>query len=105
MSITTQGLLQAQLTQGLQGLRAKTPEVNGGDGFGTIFKTYMDLFSQTNDLQISAERIQLDFASGKTDDMLAVALAQEKAFTSLNFTVQVTTRIIEAYRELMRMQV
>jgi len=37
--------------------------------------------------------------------MLAVILAQEKAYTSLNFTVQVTSRIIDAYREIMRIQV
>jgi len=56
-------------------------------------------------LQIEDERLQIDYAAGRTDDILAVMLAQQKAYSSLNFTVQVTNKIIEAYREIMRISV
>lgn len=72
--------------------------------FGSIFQAYLDLFNQTNSLQVDSQNLQLDYAAGKTDDMLSVMLAQEKAYTSLNFTTQVTSRIISAYQEIMRMQ-
>jgi flagellar hook-basal body complex protein FliE len=79
-------------------------ESSNGEEFGSVFQSYMNLFNETNVQQLSAEQLQLDYASGKTDDMLAVMLAQEKAYTSLNFTVQVTNKLIESYREIMRMQ-
>ena len=72
--------------------------------FGQIFDATMQLFEDTNSLQLKADQLQLDYVTGRTNDMLAVILAQEKANTSLSFTVQVTNRVIEAYREIMRMQ-
>ncbi|GHV41957.1 hypothetical protein FACS189490_09890 [Clostridia bacterium] len=75
------------------------------ESFGSIFNAYMGLVNETNDYQLSAEQIQIDYAAGRTDDMLAVVLAQEKAFSSLSFTVQVTNKIIESYREIMRIQI
>ena len=87
------------------GAQKVVSDINEGESFGSIFKAYLSMLEQTNELQIANETLQLDFAAGKTDDMLAVILAQEKAFTSLNFTVQVTNKIIDAYREIMRIQV
>jgi flagellar hook-basal body complex protein FliE len=34
-----------------------------------------------------------------------VLMAQDRAYSSLNFTVQVTNKIIESYREIIRMQI
>ena len=72
--------------------------------FGSVYKSYLEMFNQTNTLQLSAEKIQLDYAAGITD-MTAVVAAQEKALASLNFTVQVTNAMIDAYKEIMNMQV
>ena len=82
----------------------QTDATNASSSFGSIFQAYLDLFNQTNDLQTQSQNLQLDYAAGKTDDMLSVMLAQEKAYASLNFTTQVTSRIINAYQEIMRMQ-
>ena len=73
--------------------------------FSAFFGAAMDMIQTTNEHQLSAERLQLDFATGRSDDLLAVQLAQDMANTSLNFTVNVTNRIIESYREIMRMQI
>jgi flagellar hook-basal body complex protein FliE len=73
-----------------------------GSAFGAIFDSFMGMVGEANRLENEANQWQLDFVTGKTDDMLAVTLAQEKAYTSLNFTVQVTNRLIEAYREILR---
>ena len=70
--------------------------------FEGFFDAAVKLLDETNRLQIADERMALDYAAGKIDDELAVVLAQQKAYSSLNFTVQVTNRIIEAYREIMR---
>ncbi|MCL2188160.1 MAG: flagellar hook-basal body complex protein FliE [Defluviitaleaceae bacterium] len=72
--------------------------------FSAFFGAAMDMMRASNEHQLEAERLQLDFATGRIDDILTVQLAQDRAATSLNFTVQVTNRIIESYREVMRMQ-
>jgi flagellar hook-basal body complex protein FliE len=81
---------------------AQTAREHGS--FDSIYQTAINLFDETNRYQKEADRVQLDFASGKTDNILSVMLAQEKAYSSLNLTVQATNKIIESYREIMRMQ-
>ena len=76
------------------------PEVK--NPFQSVFRAAMDLVEETNQYQLVAEQLQTDLATGKTDDILAVLLAQEKAYSTLNFTVQITNKIIESYREIMR---
>ena len=80
----------------------KTEQVNP---FSTFFDAALNLFEETNNLQITAEKLQTDLATGATDDILTVLLAQDRAYNALNFTIQVTNKIIESYREIMRMQV
>lgn len=72
--------------------------------FESFLDSAMKVLEETNKSQLESEQMYMDLATGKTDDILAVVLAQEKATASLNFTVQVTTKIIDAYREIMRMQ-
>jgi len=83
------------------------PREAAGEGklFEEFYNAALDVLNETNQLQHTADRLQLDFATGRTNNMLAVIMAQEQAATTLNFTVQVTNRIIEAYREIIRLQV
>ena len=81
-------------------LRTKTD----GSIFEDFYKAAIELYDDTNKLQHEADNLQMDYITGKTDNMLSVMMAQEKAYTSLNFTVQVTNKIIESYREIMRIQ-
>jgi flagellar hook-basal body complex protein FliE len=85
--------------------KAFAPQPETGQAFDEFFDAAVEMVAKTNEYQQKADRAQLDLASGKTDDMLAVLLAQEKAYSSLNFTVQVTSKAIESYREIMRMQI
>ena len=87
------------------------PEINKPEAaekkesFASIYQAALDILQETNRYQHEADQAQLALATGKTDDILSVMLAQERAYSSLNFTVQVTNKIIESYREIMRMQV
>lgn len=81
------------------------PEDIDPSPFTAFFNAAVDMMRTSNQHQLDAERMQLDQAAGRIDDILAVQLAQDMAATSLNFTIQVTNRIIESYREIMRMQV
>ncbi len=76
---------------------------------GSVFETFLNasskMYDETNSLQQDVAQKQLDFATGKTDNILDVMLAQEKATTALTFTVQVTNKVIEAYKEIMSIQI
>ena len=102
----------ASLIQNMQSILADqkvmgqsaTKEAEKYNSFSSYFDTYLNIINETNQYQLAADKLQVDFAAGRTDDMLSVVLAQEKAYSSLNFTVQVTNKVIEAYREIMRIQ-
>ncbi|MDR3091284.1 MAG: flagellar hook-basal body complex protein FliE [Clostridiales bacterium] len=74
------------------------------DVFETFLKSAMDTINETNTQQLKVDKLYTDLATGRTDDLLAVSLAEEKAAASLSFTVQVTNKIIDAYKEIMRTQ-
>jgi len=80
-------------------------EATSKNAFEGFFDAAVKLLDDTNRLQIIDERMTVAYAAGLIDDELAVVMAQQKAYSSLNFTVQVTNRVIEAYREIMRIAI
>ena len=84
--------------------RIEKKEISAKDAFTTMLDAALAVLDETNNYQKAADSLQQDLAAGRTDNILSVLLAQEKAYSSLNFTVQVTNRLIEGYREIMRMQ-
>jgi len=72
--------------------------------FGSLLDAYMGIVNEAGRAGAHSQNMSVDFALGNTDDMLGVILAQEMAYTSMYFAVQVTSKMIEAYREIMRMQ-
>ncbi|NLK96949.1 flagellar hook-basal body complex protein FliE [Defluviitalea saccharophila] len=78
--------------------------VKKGKVFEDFYKAAMGMIEQTNTLQKEADQIGLDFAMGKTDNIHNVMIAQEKAGIALQFTVQVHNKVLESYREIMRIQ-
>ena len=91
--------------QTIQTKQQNQAEKTSKSAFEGFFDAAVKLFDETSMLQIKDEQLQIDYATGKTDDMLAVILAQQKAYSALNFTVQITNKIIEAYREIMRISI
>lgn len=73
--------------------------------FEEVYNGAMNILNETNELVKERDRLEIDFATGKSDDMLGVAIAQQKASDSVNFTVQVVNKVVEAYKEIMRLQI
>lgn len=74
-----------------------------GESFEAIFNAAIGLINDTSRLQLNAENLQLDYVTGKTDDIIGLNMAQSKASASLQFTAQITNKILAAYQEIMRM--
>lgn len=70
--------------------------------FGSYLKDALD---KVNNLQLESEQIGNDFAAGKTDNIHQVMIASEKADIALQFTMQIRNKILDAYSEIMRMQI
>ena len=73
-----------------------------GQSFGQTIK---EAFSGVNELQTNADEVATRFAQGDAVEMHQAMIAMQKASTALQFTIQVRNKIIEAYQEIMRMQV
>ncbi|MCE5314768.1 MAG: flagellar hook-basal body complex protein FliE [Armatimonadota bacterium] len=60
---------------------------------------------EVNSLQTQADNLANSLASGELEDVHKAMIAMQKAKLSFEFTVQVRNKVIEAYQEVMRMQV
>lgn len=83
----------------------RMPQDEPENPFSSFFNAALNMIEDANEMNAQAEQMQLDFATGRIDDILAVQLAMDRAGNALNFTAQVTSRVIESYREIMRMQI
>ncbi len=70
--------------------------------FGEILN---NAINSVNDLQIESRNLGLDLAVGKTDNIHEVVIAGEKADIALQLMMQVRNKIMDAYSEIMRMQI
>ena len=58
----------------------------------------------TSDLLNNASKLSEDFALGKTDNIHEVMIAGEKADIALQLATAVRTKVMDAYNEIIRMQ-
>lgn len=75
------------------------------DPFSKFFDQAVNLLEETNAIQKNVEQKQLDFITGKSDDMIALSMAQSRASSAIQFTSQVTNKILTAYQEIMRIAI
>lgn len=61
--------------------------------------------SEVNNLQQKADKTARDFSLGKIDNVHDVTIASEKAEIALNLTTSVQNKVVDSYKEIMRMQV
>ncbi|NLL69658.1 MAG: flagellar hook-basal body complex protein FliE [Epulopiscium sp.] len=78
--------------------------VNTAENFESFYKSALGMWNKTNQLQKEAENMALEFAAGRLDNFHSLSIAQSKASIALEYTVQVRNQILDAYREIMRLQ-
>lgn len=64
----------------------------------------MNLVRQTENYSNAAEVEEIRYATGESDSLHDLLIAQQKANVSLQYTVAVKNTAVEAYRTLMNMQ-
>lgn len=80
--------------------------VNDADSAGKSFaETLNSAIQNVNELQKSSDKAMQNLATGRTDNVADVMIAAEKADIALKLMVQVRNKMIDAYQEIMKMQV
>lgn len=64
-----------------------------------------DALNRVNQLQIESDRNKMLLAIGEVDNLHDVTIAAEKANIALQLTLSVRNKVVEAYQEIMRMQI
>ncbi len=73
-----------------------------GTGFGEILK---DAISTVNELQHQSDQEIQKLMTGESQDLHTTVIAMQKADLSFQMMMQVRNKIVQAYQEIMRMQV
>jgi flagellar hook-basal body complex protein FliE len=81
---------------------AASPVTQAETSFGDILKT---MVAQTNEQQQNADLALQQLNAGGEKNLHEAMIAMEKADISLRYTIQVRNKAIDAYQEVMRMQV
>jgi flagellar hook-basal body complex protein FliE len=72
-----------------------------GTGFADLLRQAVQDVNQT---QKTADQLTEDFAIGKVNNVHEVTIATEQAQLALDLTIAVRNKVVDAYKEIMRMQ-
>lgn len=73
--------------------------------FDIAMNAAIDNLNTTNDYLSKEENEELKLAMGLTDSTHDLTIAMQKAETALQFTVAVRDKLLDAYKEIMQMQI
>ncbi|MBN1571461.1 MAG: flagellar hook-basal body complex protein FliE [Acidobacteria bacterium] len=94
------------LNPNLQVPEVRVPQKGGNDksgtGFGEILK---DAISTANELQKQSDQEIQKLMTGESQDLHTTVIAMQKADLSFQMMMQVRNKIVQAYQEIMRMQI
>ncbi len=83
----------------------KTKAAEGSDMFSVMLNSAIDNLQTTNAYLSDAENEEIKFALGETESTHDLMISLQKASTALQYTVAVRDKFIQAYREIMQMQI
>jgi len=91
----------AASTVNTNSLTASFMQEEGSQSFTEMLEAAVQ---DVNKLQKTAQQKNIDLAAGRVEDISEVMIAAEKANIALQLTAQVRNKVVEAYQEIMRMQ-
>jgi len=83
---------------------SSVPGISSNEKAGSDFSSKLrEVLDEANAPQAKAEKVAEDYASGKQNDLHGTMITMTQADVQLRLTAQVRNKVIEAYREIMRM--
>lgn len=86
-------------------IAANNKTTNSQVAFSSMLDNVMSLLGDTNALQKNAEKEEIAFALGETNNTHDLLIAEQKAVVALQYTVAVRDKVLESYKEIMNMQI
>ncbi|MEE3467764.1 MAG: flagellar hook-basal body complex protein FliE [Eubacterium sp.] len=83
---------------------APTTRAEKASSFDALLSDAMGLIKETNDYSNKSEEEKIKFATGESDNLHDLMIAQQKATVSLQYTAAVKNTVVEAYKTIMNMQ-
>lgn len=107
MSNVGGGFDSARLHQSRENLLQGTEAVGESkESSGATFGDFLqNMVKEANSSQVLADRKLEEVAAGRNKDLHGAVMQMEKADVQFRLLTQVRNKVIEAYREIMRMQV
>jgi flagellar hook-basal body complex protein FliE len=90
-----------RFAQGMEDISSEKRE-KASTSFTEILK---DSIQKVNELQLEADKAIAELATGQNRDIARTMIAVEKANIAFQMMTQIRNKIVEAYQEIMRMQV
>ncbi|RCK79369.1 MAG: Flagellar hook-basal body complex protein FliE [Candidatus Ozemobacter sibiricus] len=84
--------------------RLRPAQTNAKEQWYAFAEKLQGAIDEVDGLGKESERLTQDAVLGRVDNLHDVMIAAEKARTAMNLTLEVRGKVIEAYKEIMRMQ-
>ena len=86
-------------------LGTSADKIDADQTFDSIFNAVSGLVESTNNYVQQAQQAEIDFALGNLTNTHELGVYQQQANIALQFTVAVRDKALEAYKEIMNMQI
>lgn len=100
MTVNIQALQMMQPTT-----LASASKTSVGESQAFFSNNLKNAIEQLNESQIASEQKTTALVNGEIDDLHDVMITAQKANLTINMAVEVQSKVIDAYNEIMRMQV
>lgn len=75
------------------------------ENFDSVLASAMNMLTETNQLQNDAQSAKIQFALGEAENPHDMQVAAAKASEALQYTVAIRDKMLDAYKEIMNMQI
>lgn len=89
----------------LNSVVAEKQLVDTDESFQSVLDAAVNMLTETNDLENDATAAEMEFTLGLADNPHDMQIAAKKALTALQYTTAVRDKMLEAYKEIMNMQI
>lgn len=90
--------------QSLRGLDSSQKSSASGET-KSVSQTFEEMLTSLNQSQLNADNLMQQLAQGENVDLHTVMIGLEENNVNFNVAMGIRDRLVEAYREIMRMQV
>ncbi|MBQ8591439.1 MAG: flagellar hook-basal body complex protein FliE [Lachnospiraceae bacterium] len=101
-NVSSAAVKQAEQTSALG---QKSAEATNTEAFDSVLNAALENLHTTNSYLSDAENEQIRWALGETENTHDLTIALQKASTALQYTVAIRDKFLEAYKEIMNIQI